>query len=416
MMTSASRRPKVGRTGSVAPRHAPWVVVANLLTAVGNLVGVFAISVAASDASEFGVVATSLAAMVFAFGINHALVAETLALSNGRHPGVRSFLATCLTVALPLALLAGAALAFDERTRPLAALTVLVVACQLLVDDLRHWGFHQGRARRVALADGLWLGATGVLYLLALVGAAGPRPIYVAWAFTGLVLVAALVRVGDDHISGDAPGRVVWPRDEARTSLRLGIEAMAATAAVTVPLIAAPLVGASTSTPGAVRILQAFFGFQQIAFFSALASTRHSDAPSARVHRGRRAGLLLAGGGTALSLVVGLVVATVPTSVLRAVFGDGAGEAQAGIEWFVLLQVVIACGNGAIVWLRLTGRAAAATTPRVVGNAVAAVAATALMGRGVAGYATGSAVGLGFVAVTVAVLAFRPPEKSSSNA
>lgn len=395
-------------------RHAPWVVVANVTTAVGNLVGVFAISVASSDAAGFGLVASSLAALVFAFGVNHALIAETLSLRGRDDVVARSFLGASVTVALPLALLAGGALALHDRSRSLAMLTVAVVLCQLLVDDLRHWGFHLGRARLVAMGDLLWLLATCVLYVLALVGLVGPRQVYATWAIVGLLVFAPLLRSTngrDVEVPMSAFGLLQSTRG---TSLRLGAEAMAATAAVTVPLVVAPLLGSSAATPGAIRILQAFFGFQQIAYFSALASmgpAPSGPATDVRETHARRVGAALALGGGVLTLGVGAAVALLPTSLLQAVFGDAAAEAKAGIWWFVALQAVISIGNGAIVTLRLSGRAARATVPRVVGNLVATAAASALISRGVGGFAAGSAFGLGLVVLAVAPLSVRRIDK-----
>ena len=102
-----------------------------------------------------------------------------------------------------------------------------------------------------------------------------------------------------------------------------------------------------------------------------------------------------------MSVLVALTITLVPESWLVAALGDAAAEAQASIWGFALLHVLISVSNGGLLALRISGRAAAATVPRVIGALTGTVLATVLMPRGVLGYSVGSAIGIGLFTLLV---------------
>lgn len=381
----------VAITGRTRASRLFFAAIANALNSLGNAVAVFALSVAATNATSFGLIATSLASMMFAFGVNRAIVGETLTLqAHVRLVPVR-FLAASSMVAITLAGLACGVLLLSSGTRPLALLSGGAVFCFLVNDALRYWAFRADQARLVAITDAIWLAFSTCAYLLAAVGWLGPRAVYALWAVSGLLLALPLIRVRHLDERGATQSARQWLASSRSVSVRLAAEAAAVTAAVTVPLAAAPLLGLSGETSGAVRLLQVFFGFQQIAFFSALVSL--GRLPEHDRHQRIRAGSTLALGGAAMSIAVGLCVWLLPPSLLISTFGDATAIAQTSVWSFVMLQILVSAANGTLLGLRLSGRAARATVPRVVGALCSTVLATALMHRGVVGYAVGSATG-----------------------
>jgi hypothetical protein len=385
----------------------PWAGVANLLTAVGNTVSIFAVSVAASDAEAFGVYAASLAALVFAFGLTRAILGETLTLQAKVQLGAGQYVLASALVAAVLGAVAAVILSASSTTRPLGLLTGMVIFCFLVNDAARHWAFRCARDQLVALTDAVWLVAAVLLYLMALAGWLGPRTIYGTWALIGLSLAVPLLWVRPVN---ERPGRqsaLAWLATSRALSLRLAAEAAAASAAVTVPLAAAAILDMPGHEGGAIRLLQAFFGFQQIIFFSALVTLGRGADASAR--RSVWAGSALAAGGVVMSVLVGLVVALTPTSWLVAALGDASAEAKSSIWSFSALHMLISVSNGGLLSLRISGRAAVATVPRVIGALTGTVLATALMPRGVVGYSVGSAVGIGLFTLLVAPEIWRPP-------
>ncbi|MGD9792590.1 MAG: hypothetical protein AB7V43_03820 [Acidimicrobiia bacterium] len=382
-MATVLTRPGSARLSSTA--------LANVLNAAGNTVSVFAISVAAADAASFDYLAACLGVLVLVFGVNRAVIGETLTLQRHVTVGVGGFVAASAIVAAALSACAVVTLVFASGTRSLAALTGMAIFCFLLNDAFRYWGFRAGDTTAVALSDGVWLLASGGLYVMAVLDVMGPRMVFASWAASGVLVAVPLLRRSAADKMAPNQGPVEWLLSQRSLSLRLAAEALAATAAVTLPLIAAPHIAEDDGAGGAVRLLQAFFGFQQVAFFSALVAFGRGSQQS-RKHCGRAAAALMIG-GIAASMIVGATVSLLPRSLLESVLGEAALEARRSIWSFVGLQVVMSVTYGVLLGLRLAGRAADATRPRVLGAIVATLLATVLISRGVAGYSVGSAIG-----------------------
>lgn len=385
------------------PARLSSAAIANVLNAMGNTVSVFAISVAAADATSFSYLAACLGVLVLAFGVNRAIIGETLTLQQRVTVNVGRFVGASAIVAAVLSACAVATLLLAAGTRPLAVLSGGAIFCFLLNDAFRYWGFRSGAATAVAVSDGVWLAVSGVLYIAAVTDTVGPRVVFASWAASAVMVAVPLLRspVTSDSVPGQTA--LQWLLSLRSLSLRLAAEALAATAAVTIPLIAAPHIGAGSDAGGAVRLLQAFFGFQQVAFFSALVAFG-SASQSARQRSGRAAAVLAAGGAAA-SVAVGVSISVLPSSLLISVLGEASSDARRAVWSFVGLQIVVSLTNGVLLGLRLAGRAVDATRPRVVGAVVATFLATALMPHGVGGYSAGSAVG-GALFLVLAMPAF----------
>ena len=387
-----------GRTDGLAGLS--WAAVANLLTALGNTVSVFAISVAAGSDERFGVYAAALATMVFAFSVSRGLLGETLTLQRDVAISARQYVAASFWLTAALGIGCGAVLTISSDTRSIAALSAAAVFALLFNDALRHWAFRHQAPRAVAISDGLWFLGSLALYVVAVAADVGPGWVFGLWAATGLAVALPLVRV--PAAATAASSAMAWLRSTSTLSMKLAAEASAAAAAVTVPLAATAVVMIDGHEAGGIRLLQSFFGFQQIAFFSALV-TIGSAANSSR-RQAYRAGVVLAVAGSVLSLVVAVMVLVIPTSLLTDLLGESATVARDGVWSFAALQVLIAVSNGALLAMRAGGKATEATVPRVIGALVATVLATLLMGGGVDGFALGSSIGV----VVFMVLLIRP--------
>lgn len=390
-------------------------LISNGWSAVANTAAVFALSTAAGP--DFPRFAASTAALILAYGTARSLLGEPLMLTRrdretggaDKFPSIGGWVV--LSLGLGGALGSVAALGLGAAgVEGVGWITFVAVIALIFNDSCRHLCFARGSSWTAAAAD---MGVAAVtLVVWSAASSAEPSQVYWIWAIASLMAAAAMlttvVRRGASNStkSLDAPVRT-WVRDSWSTTRWLGAEAVAVTAAVTVPLI---LAADSVAAPG--RLLLSWFGFQQILFFAAYAVASRSGSDTTRTTIG------LFGTGALAAVVLGVVVSLVPTELLVAAFGSSAEEAKGWALWFAGLQILVAAGNALALAARLWARryesiSTALFQGRLLSAIVSTIAGVAgALALGVGGYIGGAVIGAA-LHVFVSVLILRRSLRSS---
>lgn len=375
-----------------------WSFLSNFANAAGNALALVVLAHVAPGEGEFSRFAVSSSVLVFAYAIGRAALGENMILRWDHRPSRRALAAAVMIVAPVLAVPSGLLAMWGGTGVAVAGATAAAVLCFVFNDCWRHWAFAVRAPRVVAAADSWWFVATGVIGAIVLLTGSTALLFHLLWSASALVFAVPCLLVRDRTGIGVASG-ARWLADGSATVAHLCVEALFATSAVTLPLIVAGATTADAEAVGAVRLLQAVFGFQQIAYFSALVAfgrAREGDAALAR-----RAGLGLALIASLLSVAVGVGVVLAPEGLIEGVLGDPGSTVVAHAGWFALSQVALAFANGGLLAARISGRAAEVTVGRVSGSIIATVGAIAALQFTTQGYAIGTAVGFGISAVAI---------------
>ncbi len=374
-------------------------LISNGFSTVANTAAVFALSTSAG--LDFPAFAASTAALILAYGTARSLLGEPLLLTQrDRHTGVapafptiRGWISASLTVGMILGVFA----ALGVRAAGIQGvgwITLAAAAAFIFNDAARHLCFARGSSWTAAIADaGL---ALLTLSVWALASRLDPYQVYGTWlagaAIAGVLMLmasAARIRVSSEgpELAAEVPIRQWVTLGWSRTRW-LAAEAVAVTAAVTLPLI---LVADDVAGPG--RLLLSWFGFQQILFFAAYAAATRSGMKASRT------ALLLFCAGAAGSVVVVAGIALTPGEVLIQLFGPSAQTAQRWALWFGAAQLLTAAGNAVALAARLiSGERVETATNLFRGRLVFAAVSTVggvigALAVGVGGYIAGSALG-----------------------
>ncbi len=373
-------------------------LVSNGFSAVANTAAVFALSTSAGEG--FPTFAASTAAVILAYGTARSLLGEPLMLTQrdrqtrvvSAFPTIQGWVSASLVIGAILGVVAALGLRV-AGVQGVGWITLAAVSALIFNDAARHLCFARGSPGTAATADAALALVTLAVWTLA--SRLDPFEVYGSWlagaAIAGGIMVTATVvqLLGTDgsETTVDVPFSQ-WVRSGWSRTQWLAAEAVAVTAAVTLPLI---LAADDVAGPG--RLLLSWFGFQQILFFAAYAVASRSDMKASRT------AVLLFCAGAAGSLLVGAGIALAPGDVLIDLFGASAQEAQRWALWFAAAQLLTAAGNAAALGARLISGQRVATAKKLFrGRLVFAAVSTVggvigALSVGIAGYIGGSALG-----------------------
>lgn len=390
-------------------------LVSNGFSAVANTAAVFALSTSAGV--DFPSFAASTAALILAYGTARSLLGEPLMLaqrdrqtgSASAFPTVKGWVSVSLAVGIVLGVIAAVGLKV-AGIQGMGWITLAAVSAFVFNDAARHHCFARGSAWTAAIADS-GLGFVTVA-VWALATRLDPFLVYGLWlgaaAVAGVLMMIAtmgrhLATTESSELAADVPVDIAvshWVRSGWPRTRWLAAEAVATTAAITLPLI---LVADEVAGPG--RLLLSWFGFQQILFFSAYVVATRSGMKASRT------ALFLFCAGAAGAVTVGVAIAVTPEDLLARLFGPSATEAQRWALWFAVLQLFTAGGNAAALASRLiSGDQVETATKLFRGRLFFATVSTigGVIGAltiGLAGYIAGSAFGAALhVIVSVRIL------------
>jgi hypothetical protein len=374
-------------------------LVSNGFSAVANTAAVFALSTSAGV--DFPTFAASTAALILAHGTATSLLGEPLMLAQrDRQTGSATAFPTIggwVSMSLAVGTILGVAAALGLRiagVQGVGWVTLAAISAFIFNDAARNLCFARGSSWTAAIADSSL--AVGTLTVWAVVSRFDPYQVYWLWlvgrAIAGVLMTSATV--AQIRASGDGSGlvpdiRVIqWARSGWSRTRWLAAEAVATTAAITLPLI---LAADEVAGPG--RLLLSWFGFQQILFFAAYAVATRSGMKAFRT------ALILFCAGAAGAVTVGAIITLSPDDVLVKLFGPSAIQAQRWALWFGVLQLFTAAGNAAALGARLISGQQVETATKLFRGRLLFAAVSTIAGVigaltiGLAGYIAGSALG-----------------------
>lgn len=369
-----------------------WVLLPQAVSRLCALY-VFAASARRLSVEELGLLAVATAVTAGAFALASAVVGKPLAVldAEGRDRLGRSACSFAVVAALAVAVvLTATAVAVTGEVRTALLACAVGVPATMAVEGT-YWRsvFVHGRRRAGIVLSACYL--SQAVALTVAVAALSPTAVVLS-PFVGLAVAGAVVLALDGGLS--LSGARAWAGQHRASWLPYVFGVGAAVALVqAVPVILA--LSAGLAAASVYRAGELAFGATNLLIGVVVQTQLTGDAPDA-LRTYRRSAVVLA----AVAVANGLVLALLPTSVLRPFLGPVAAQLQEVLGPFTVLRVALGVASvGSVLLVRMLS----ARRVGLYGVASAVLSASALVAGALADGLVGGVSGLALAELAIAL-------------